>query len=137
MAAAQQPWLSQALLFTPSALPNLLFAMAWACPGTYPAAEGLPGAGHAGSPRWGPGSQRCRWCSRNGWKSSRRGRGPGLGCSMEGQGQLHHKCFVLALRASSPMVGIHVPARSWGWGRVIAPFSSQQCHTAGRGLWGH
>lgn len=54
-----------------------------------------------------------------------------------GQGQFHNKCFVLALRASSPMVGIHVPARSWGWGRVIAPFSSQQCHTTGCVLWGH
>lgn len=51
VAAAQQPWLSQALLFTLSALPNLLFAIAWACPETYPAAEGLPWAGH--SPRWG------------------------------------------------------------------------------------
>lgn len=61
----------------------------------------------------------------------------GWAVPMGGEGQLHNKCFVLALRASSPMVGIHVPARSWGWGRVIAPFSSQQCHTTGRVLWGH
>lgn len=32
VASTQQPWLSQALLFTPSALPNLLFATAWARP---------------------------------------------------------------------------------------------------------
>lgn len=61
----------------------------------------------------------------------------GWAVPMGGQGQLHNKCFVLAPRASSPMVGIRVPARSWGWGRVIAPFSSQQCHTTGRVLWGH
>lgn len=105
MAAAQQPWLSQALLFTPSALPNLLFAMAWACPGTYPAAEGLPGAGHAGSPRWGPGSRRCRWCSRNGWKSSRWGRGPGLGCSNGRTGAAPYQMFCVSPESLQPHGG--------------------------------
>jgi len=33
---------------------------------------------------------------------------------MRGEGQLYSKCFVLALKASSPGLGIHLQAGSWG-----------------------
>lgn len=125
MAAAQQPWLlfylhpqpcqtcclpSPGLARRRTRLPKDCLELA-----THAAPDGDQGAGDAGGV-----------AGVEGGGAGREGAlGSAVWCWMGGEGWLYNKWFVLALKASSPRLGIHL--RAWNWGGHLPGASQSYC----------